>query len=127
MKALFAVSFTSQTKATILAYLSIPQPHSWIQLILVICLQGTLLVYLVLVKPYLAKSLQLLEVVCHSSEMVVFLGALASLHWTASPAVNYVMLGGFREARYRLCKATSFRVVGGLLSQRVWFAALVLV
>ncbi|MEW5300482.1 MAG: hypothetical protein WDW36_003412 [Sanguina aurantia] len=93
-----AVNITHKTLCALVIGLYGFEPHSWTQLVLVICLQGALLAYLCLVKPYLSRGLQLLEVVCHASEMVVFLGAAASLHWEASPAVTYVMLGAARRA-----------------------------
>ncbi|MEW5300480.1 MAG: hypothetical protein WDW36_003410 [Sanguina aurantia] len=121
-----AVNITHKTLCALVIGLYGFEPHSWTQLALVVCLQGALLAYLCLVKPYLSRGLQLLEVVCHASEMVVFLGAAASLHWEASPAVTYVMLGGFSMCIISLVVSELVKVVAALRlcwnALRTWLA-----
>lgn len=82
-----------QDQAFLCGFLCHPQSNSWNQLASVAIVHAIHLIYLVVVRPYLETTLQWLEVLCHFSEMVIFLGAIASMIWVDVPAINFTMIG----------------------------------
>lgn len=55
--------------------------------------QAIQVVYVISARPYLERGLQWLEVLCHLSELVIFLGAIASMVWGNVLVINIAMIG----------------------------------